>query len=113
MRGANPIGELPRRLSISADGRRLYATDFAHGTVWALDTSDNSVAAIVPVCAHPAAVALSPDGDFLYVTDSRDGTLTVVSTSTVPRATRAPCTVPDSSSPAAPAHRPWDGLAEL
>ena len=75
-----PIGELPRRLGISADGRRLYATDFAHGTVWALDTSDNSVVAAVPVSAHPAAVALSPDGDFLYLTDSRDGTLTVVST---------------------------------
>jgi YVTN family beta-propeller protein len=74
------VGELPRRLRISPDGRRLYATDFAHGTVWILDTSDNSVVATVPVCAHPAAVALSPDGDFLYVTDSRDGMLTVVST---------------------------------
>jgi DNA-binding beta-propeller fold protein YncE len=27
------IGELQRRISISVDGRRLYATDFAHGTV--------------------------------------------------------------------------------
>ena len=39
------IGELPRRLCTSVDGRRLYAVDFAHGTRWALDTSDNSVAA--------------------------------------------------------------------
>ena len=37
------LGELPRRLIISADGRRLYATDFAQGTIWCLDTSDNSV----------------------------------------------------------------------
>jgi YVTN family beta-propeller protein len=77
------IGELPRRVSVSADGRRLYATDFAHGTIWSLDTSDHSVTATVPVCAHPAAVALSTSGEFLYVTDSRDGTLTVVSTATV------------------------------
>ncbi len=74
------LGELPRRLGISADGRRLYATDFAHGTIWCLDTSDNSVVTTVPVCAHPAAVKLSPNGEFLYVTDSRDGTLTVIST---------------------------------
>lgn len=74
------VGELPRRLSISADGRRLYATDFANGSVWALDTSDNSVVAVVQVCAHPAAVKLSPDGELLYVTDSRDGMLTVIST---------------------------------
>jgi YVTN family beta-propeller protein len=77
------IGELPRRLSISADGRRLYATDFAHGTIWCLDTSDNSVLATVDVCAHPAAVALSSGGELLYVTDARDGTLTVISTALV------------------------------
>ena len=74
------VGELPRRLSVSADGRRLYATDFAHGTVWVLDTSDNSVVTTVAACAHPADVALSSSGELLYVTDSRDGTLTVIST---------------------------------
>jgi DNA-binding beta-propeller fold protein YncE len=74
------VGELPRRLSLSADGRRLYTLDFAHGTIWCLDTSDNSVVATVPVCTHPAAMTLRPTGEFLYVTDSRDGTLTVVAT---------------------------------
>ncbi|OBI17487.1 hypothetical protein A5712_23895 [Mycobacterium sp. E2327] len=74
------LGELPRRLSVSADGRRLYATDFAHGTLWCVDTSDNAVLATLPVCAHPAAMQLSPDGEFVYVTDSRDGTLTIVAT---------------------------------
>jgi DNA-binding beta-propeller fold protein YncE len=77
------VGELPRRLGISADGRWLYATDFAHGSLWCLDTSQNSVVTTVPVCAHPAAVKLSPDGQFVYVTDSRDGTLTVVSTASL------------------------------
>ncbi len=85
------IGELPRRLNISADGRRLYATDFAHGNIWCLDTSDNWVLATVAVCAHPAAVALSPSGEFLYVTDARDGTLTVISTALVkPRSQETP-----------------------
>lgn len=74
------VGELPRRLCISADGRRLYAIDFAHGTLWCLDTSDNSVVTTVPVCAHPAAMTLSPSGEYLYVTDSRDGTMSVIST---------------------------------
>lgn len=74
------VGELPRRLALSADGRRLYATDFAHGTVWCLDTADNSVVATVSACAHPAAMALSPDGELLYVTDTRAATLTVIST---------------------------------
>lgn len=77
------IGELPRRISISVDGRPLYATDFAHGTVWVLDTSDNSVVGTVAVGPHPAGVALSPSGELLYLTDSRDGTLTVISTTSV------------------------------
>jgi len=74
------IGELPRRLNIGVDGRCLYVTDFAHGTIWGLDTLDNSVTGTVAVGAHPAAVALSPDGELLHVTDSRDGTLRVIST---------------------------------
>ncbi|ORW91718.1 hypothetical protein AWB92_17760 [Mycobacterium sp. IEC1808] len=73
-------GKLPRRLCISPDGQRLYAADFADGSVWALDTSNNSVVATVTVCAHPAAVSLSADGELLYVTDDRAGTLTVVAT---------------------------------
>ena len=77
------IGELPRRISISVDGRPLYATDFAHGTVWVLDTSDNSVVGTVAVGPHPAGVALTPSGELLYLTDSRDGTLTVISTTSV------------------------------
>ena len=56
------IGELPRRLCMSFDGRRLYAVDFAHGTIWALDTSDNSVVGTVDVGAHPAAFRLVPAG---------------------------------------------------
>jgi YVTN family beta-propeller protein len=82
------IGELPRRLKVSTDGRRLYATDFAHGTIWVLDTSDHSVVGTVAVGAHPAAVALSPNGELLYVTDARDGTLTVISTTLVKPTTR-------------------------
>ena len=77
------IGELPRRLKASADGRRLYATDFAHGTVWVLDTSNNSIMGTVETGIRPAAVALSTDGELLYVTDSRNGTLAVISTSLV------------------------------
>ncbi|OBI69441.1 hypothetical protein A5706_10540 [Mycobacterium sp. E796] len=79
------VGELPRRLSISPDGRRLYATDFAHGDLWCVDTSDHSVVTTVPVCSHPAAVKLSRNGEFLYVTDARDGTLSVVSTESLRR----------------------------
>jgi YVTN family beta-propeller protein len=77
------IGELPRQLNISADGRRLYVTDFAHGTIWALDTSDHSVVATVELGGHPAAVTLSRRGDLLYITDSRGGTLTVIATALI------------------------------
>ena len=77
------IGELPRRLNISIDGRCLYVTDFAHGTIWGLDTLDNSVTGTVAVGAHAAAVALSPDDELLYVTDSRDGSLRVISTASL------------------------------
>ena len=77
------VGDLPRRVRFSADGKRAYVIDFAQPCVWVLDTEHTSVVGTVAVGGHPEAIALTPDGEFLYVTDGRDGTLTVISTALV------------------------------
>ena len=77
------IGDLPRGVRFSVDGKRAYLIDFAQSSVCVLDTADNSVVGTVAVGGHPEAMALRPDGKFLYVTDGRDGTVAVISTALV------------------------------
>lgn len=77
------VGDLPRRVRFSADGKRAYVIDFAQPSVWVLDTADNSAVGSAAVGGHPEAMALRPDGKFLYVTDGRQGTVTVISTALV------------------------------
>jgi YVTN family beta-propeller protein len=74
------VGDLPRGVRFSVDGRRAYVIDFAQSSVCVLDTADNSVVGTLAVGGHPEAMALRPDGKFLYVTDGRDGTVAVIST---------------------------------
>ena len=75
-----PIGDLPRQVSFSADGKRAYVIDFGRRTIWALDTARNSIVGSVEIGGHPEAMALDPDGKVLYVTDYRNGTLAVIPT---------------------------------
>lgn len=77
------VGDLPRRVRFSADGKRAYVIDFAQPSVWVLDTADNSVVGSAAVGGHPEAIALRPDGKFLYVTDGRHGTVIVIPTALV------------------------------
>lgn len=64
----------PFGLAISPDGTRAYVTRFAANTVAVIDTSSNTVVAMVPLGAFPNGLAVTPDGNHVYVTTSVDAT---------------------------------------
>jgi len=74
-----PIGDLPRQLHISRDGKQAYVTDFGHHSVWVLDPVDKTIITMVELGRDPEALALSVDGELLYVADHLAPTLTVIS----------------------------------
>ena len=74
-----PIGDLPRHLHISGDGKQVYVTDFGHHSVWVLDPLDKTIITTVDLGRDPEALALSADEKFVYVADHLAPTLTVIS----------------------------------
>lgn len=80
-----PVGELPRRLHFSEDGKRAYIPDFGNHAVAVLDTITHELITTVDIGGNPEAVALSSDGEHLHVADYWDGRLTTVSLASVIR----------------------------
>jgi YVTN family beta-propeller protein len=66
-------------IAVSPSGSHVYVSAFELGTVFAIDTSDNSVIAIdVP---SPGDLAVSPDGSRVYVTNIFKNSLSIIDTS--------------------------------
>jgi len=74
-----PIGDLPRQLHVSSDGKRAYTTDFGHHSVRVWDPIKKTIMTTVDLGRNPEALALTADEEFLYVADYLDPTLTVIS----------------------------------
>jgi YVTN family beta-propeller protein len=70
------IGGAPMQMALSADGERLYITDYEHVAVMCTET--NSVIDLLKATAEPSCVAVSPDGTRLYIADHA-GAITVLS----------------------------------
>ncbi len=101
-----PVGIYPYTTVISADGSKVYATNWggrvpgpgdftdgnfpvvvdrrtgipATGTVSVIDTASNAVVKTIDVGLHPTGMALSPAGDRLYVTNANSDTVSVLDT---------------------------------
>ena len=77
------VGDLPRGLRLSPDGKRIYITNFGDGTLSVVDTITNSVVTTVDVPGYSEAVAVSPDGERISVSDYWSGAVAVISVPTV------------------------------
>jgi YVTN family beta-propeller protein len=103
-----PVGTYPYTTVMSADGTKVYvsnwggrmpvATDFTDGmfpvvvdrrtgipvsgTVSVIDTASNTVVKTIEVGLHPTGLALSPSGDRVYVTNANSDTVSAISTAT-------------------------------
>jgi YVTN family beta-propeller protein len=83
-----PIGDLPRQLNISGDGKRAYLTDFAHRTVWVLDAVNKTVIATVDLGRDPEALTVTTDEQFVYVADYLTPSIRVISLVSAVRSTK-------------------------
>jgi YVTN family beta-propeller protein len=75
------VGGGPRHLVLSPDGRTLYVTLNADGTVAALDLATEQVTGRVRTGRAPRSMAISRDGSALYVVNYESDTMSVVRTS--------------------------------
>src|SRR5262245_5118591 len=102
------VGIYPYTAVISADGRKVYVSNWggkvpgpsdftdgqnpvvvdrrtgipATGTVSVLDTASNALVKHIDVGLHPTGMALSPSGDRVYVTNANSDTISVIDTAT-------------------------------
>ncbi len=103
-----PAGIYPYTAVISADGSKVYVSNWGgmvpgpsdftdgmfpvvvdrrtgipvSGTVSVLDTASNTIVKTIKVGLHPTGMALSPNGSRLFVANSNSDTVSVISTST-------------------------------
>src|SRR5689334_11293256 len=61
------MGEKPRGIAVSLDGRRLYVSDQTSGTLIVYDLERGALLKRVPLGKSPEAVYLSRDGKMLSV----------------------------------------------
>src|SRR5262245_11206957 len=103
-----PVGTYPYTTVMSADGSKVYVTNWGgrrpgptdvtdgmfpvvvdprtgipvSGTVSVIDTSSNTVLRSIDVGLHPSGMAMSPGGDRLFVTNANSDSISVIDTST-------------------------------
>ena len=103
-----PVGTYPYTTVVSADGSKVYATNWGGrvpgpgdvtdgmfpvvvdprtgipttGTVSVIDAASNAVVKTLNVGLHPTGMALSPGGDRVYVTNANSDTVSEISTAT-------------------------------
>ena len=67
-------------VAVTPSGAFAYITNCGDNTVSVINTSNNTVVAIVPVGNSPFGVAITPNGAFAYVTNTADNTVSVINT---------------------------------
>jgi YVTN family beta-propeller protein len=103
-----PVGTYPYTTVMSADGSKVYVSNWGgripapgdttdgmfpvavdprtgipiSGTVSVIDTASNAVVRTIETGLHPTGLALSPSGDRVYVTNANSDTVSVISTAT-------------------------------
>ena len=101
-----PVGIFPYTTVVSADGSKVYVSNWGgkvpgpgdftdgqvpvivdrrtgipvSGTVSVIDTASNAVVKTIEVGLHPCAMALSPGGARIYVTNANSDTVSVIET---------------------------------
>ena len=77
-----PVGDRPRGIAISPDGREAYVANAGDNTVSVIDTATKEVVDTITVGREPQGVAFAPDGATVYVTNVKDNTVSVIATAT-------------------------------
>ena len=78
-----PVGKSPTGIiAVTPDGTKVYVTNQGDNSVSVIDTTTNTVIAIVTGVIEPAGVAVTPDGTRAYVADYGVAKVAVIGTAT-------------------------------
>lgn len=85
----NTVSDIPityaLSVAISNDGKTLYVTadgNASTGTLYAINTADNSIIKTVPIGLSPDGIVVSADGNSVYLTNDYLNTVSVINTKT-------------------------------
>src|SRR5262245_3620536 len=81
-----PIGRGPTLLAISPDGSSVYAA--AMGTLFAIRTDTNAIAAKASIDAYATGIGVTPDGKRVLVIGARSSSLAALSTADLGQTSR-------------------------
>ncbi len=74
------VGQRPRGIVLSPDGKYLYIAASDDDTVQILDTDKLEIIGTLPSGADPEVITLTPDGSTLYVANEDDNQVTAIDT---------------------------------
>src|SRR5262245_35251250 len=78
-----PVGESPRRLAMTPNGRKAYVSNSLSGTVSVIDTVNRVVTATISTLhASPQELTVTPDGGRVFVVHQGEGDVAVIDTAT-------------------------------
>lgn len=77
-----PVQVTPYQTTLSADGKRLFVSNWSSQSVSVINTETNTVEQTIPVGSNPNDMKLSDDGR-LFVACSNDNTVYVIDTNTL------------------------------
>lgn len=73
-----PVGQRPRGITISHDGKLVYLCASDDDTIEVIDTATRKIVGTLPSGPDPELFVLSPDGKKLYVANEDDNLVTVI-----------------------------------
>jgi YVTN family beta-propeller protein len=73
-----PVGLEPRNLAISPNGKYVFVSNTASGTVSVIRTSRNRVSRTIAVGTEPYGIAITPNGSRVYVANARSNDISVL-----------------------------------
>jgi PQQ-dependent catabolism-associated beta-propeller protein len=73
-----PVGNRPRGIALSRDGRFLYICASDDNTIQVMDTASRKIVGTLPSGPDPELLVLSPDDALIYVANEDDNMVTVV-----------------------------------
>ena len=77
------VGQFPRFIATSPDGKRAYVTDNASNEVSVVDTAPQAVFATVAVGRGPWGIAAAPNGSTIWIANNSDNTVQSIDTATL------------------------------
>src|ERR671918_962294 len=73
-----PVGNRPRGIALSPDGKHLYICASDDDTIEVMDTATRKILGTLPSGPDPELMVVSPDGTKIYVANEDDNLVSVV-----------------------------------